>query len=167
MRTVIALLCLAGSILILGLQERPPRRPTELPASPDPLVIRTAFQSRAKWEKIQGLVRSPVSAGSVELHARVRFINDVRFRDLDAPAILALARRTDPHAFVILADDETLAHPELPLLVMDLKEQRGRTFRALPGTIQTVENNLSIGSVDFEYFVRAADSDGIYRGSRP
>jgi hypothetical protein len=165
MRTVIALLCLAGSILILGLQDRPPVRPTELPRSAHPLVIRTGFQSRAKWEKIQQEILRPVQAEGVELRARVDFVNEARFRDLGQHQILALVRWGYPHSFVILADEETLAHAELPLLVMDLKENRGRTFRVVPRQVQTVENNLSIASVDFEYFVRAMDADGIYRGN--
>lgn len=167
MRTVIALLCLAGSILILGLQERRPTRPTDLPRSFHPLVIRTGFQSRSKWENIQRTVQSPVRVQNLELRARVEFVNDARFRDLGSPDILALVRRGYPHPFVILADNETISHPEMPLLVMDLKDQRGRTFRALPIQIQTVENNLSIANVDFEHFMQSVDPDGIYRGSRP
>ena len=164
MRTVIALLSLAGSILILGFQRATPERPTALPRTPHPLVIRTNFESRSKWEKVRKIIESPVGGGNVELRAQVDFIDEVRFRDLSVEDLLALVRRSYPHSILMVVDGDSLRDPELAVLVVDVKEQRGRTFRALPGQIQTVENNLSIANVDFEHFVRSADADGVYRG---
>jgi len=164
MRTVIALLSLAGSILILGFQSATPTRPTALPRAPHPLVIRTNFESRSKWVKVRKIIESPVGVANVELRAQVDFIDEVRFRDLSVGDLLALVRSSYPHSILMVVDGDSLRHPELAVLVVDLKEQRGRTFRALPGQIQTVENNLSIANVDFEHFVRSADADGVYRG---
>jgi hypothetical protein len=39
-----------------------------------------------------------------------------------------------------------------------------RSFRALPSTIQSIENNLTIANMDFEDFRNAVHQDGIFRG---
>ena len=130
-------------------------------------MIRTSFESRSQWEKVRKIIESPVRAENLELRAQVVFVNDLRFRDLSLQDLLALARRTYPHSILMVVDGDSLGNPELPVLVVDLKEKRGRTFRALPGQIQTVENNLSIANVDFDHFVRSADADGVYRGFQP
>lgn len=51
-----------------------------------------------------------------------------------------------------------------PLLVIDLYEEPGRFFRAVPSTIQAIQNNLSIANMDFEDFSKHVDSSGILRG---
>jgi hypothetical protein len=37
-------------------------------------------------------------------------------------------------------------------------------FRALPSQIQSIQNNLSIGNMDFEEFANNIDPDGVFRG---
>ena len=39
-----------------------------------------------------------------------------------------------------------------------------RLFRALPSTIQSIENNLTIANMDFEDFRNAVHQDGVFRG---
>jgi hypothetical protein len=62
-------------------------------------------------------------------------------------------------------DSFAIQQPGHPLLVLDLYEESiGNSFRALPGQVQGIENNLSIANMDFEEFSRAVDADGIFRG---
>ena len=56
--------------------------------------------------------------------------------------------------------------PGVPILVVDLRRERGRGFRAIPSTIQSIENNLSIANMDFFEFANAVDEDGVFRGFR-
>jgi hypothetical protein len=57
-----------------------------------------------------------------------------------------------------------MQHEDFPILVIDLNDQRGRIFRAIPSTIQGIENNLSIANMSFFEFAGTVDSDGIFRG---
>jgi hypothetical protein len=49
-------------------------------------------------------------------------------------------------------------------LVVDLFEEPGRTFRAVPSAIQSIENNLSIANMDFWEFADNVDAAGVFRG---
>ena len=57
----------------------------------------------------------------------------------------------------------TISRLDSPILVIDLYTEVGREFRALPRTIQAIENNLSIANMDFREFADSTDSDGIFR----
>jgi hypothetical protein len=65
---------------------------------------------------------------------------------------------------MFVVDAMAIEHPEQAFLVIDLHEEPGRTFRAIPPIAWAVENNLSIGNMDFWEFVEATDKDGIFRG---
>ena len=58
----------------------------------------------------------------------------------------------------------TLTHPDRPIVVIDLFGEPGRTFRVIPSEIWSIENNLSIGNMDFDEFADSVDPDGIFRG---
>ena len=66
-------------------------------------------------------------------------------------------------SYVIVADAVTMGAPEPSLLVVDLFEEPGRTFRAVPSAIQSIENNLSIANMDFWEFADNVDADGVFR----
>jgi hypothetical protein len=68
------------------------------------------------------------------------------------------------HSFIVLVDQLAISHPDHPLLIVDLYEESGQEFRAIPSQIQGVENNLSIANLDFEEFAQAVDKDGVLRG---
>jgi len=50
------------------------------------------------------------------------------------------------------------------VLVVDLFEERGRSFRALLSQVQSVENNLSLANMDFSEFAESVERDGVFRG---
>jgi hypothetical protein len=66
--------------------------------------------------------------------------------------------------FLFVVDRASITDPDFPVLVIDLHESRGRSFRAIPTQIQSIENNLSIANMDFEEFAEAVGRDGIFRG---
>ncbi|WBC08931.1 hypothetical protein [Micromonospora sp. WMMA1947] len=56
-----------------------------------------------------------------------------------------------------------LTLPDTPC-ALDLVHEPGRWFRVLPAEMWSVEDNLSIGNMDFFEFADAADPDGVFRG---
>jgi hypothetical protein len=66
--------------------------------------------------------------------------------------------------FVFLVDAEAVRDPEHAVLVVDLLEEPGRTFRVIPSEAWGVENNLRIANVDFADFADATDDRGVFRG---
>ena len=68
------------------------------------------------------------------------------------------------HTFLFVVDRESTTKADHPIMVLDLAEEKGRTFRSAPAQIQAIENNLSIANMDFADFAGAADPDGVFRG---
>ena len=130
-----------------------------LPKSDQALVVRTDFSDDAVWRAIVAKLGEPVDG----FFAYVDFVDDAAYRGLTVEQIVELGRPT-PKSFVIVVDESAVTHVEHPLLVVDLLEEPGRTFRAIPSQIQGIENNLSIANMDFREFADSADRDGIFRG---
>jgi len=51
-------------------------------------------------------------------------------------------------SFVFIADRFAITNREHPVLVVDLVEEPGRTFRVVPSEAWGVENNLSLANMD-------------------
>lgn len=134
----------------------------KLPQTENPLVIRTDFSNDAIWKTICAEVQKPV--GIFRFRANVEFLDDAEHAGLTKEELLKLDSRSYRNTFIMIVDQMTIAHPEHPLLVVDLYEGSGNEFRAVPSQIQGIENNLSIGNMDFEDFAEAVDEDGIFRG---
>ena len=129
------------------------------------LVIRTEFENQQAWETICELIRAPVPApGAYTFYASVEFLEDDEFRDLSKEDLLPRVPAGYLHSFVFVVDREAVSNSEFPILVVDLLHERGRVFRAIPSTIQSIENNLSIANMDFFEFANAVDTDGVFRG---
>jgi len=133
----------------------------KLPISDDPLLVRTEFSDDSAWKKLIDAVQEPSEEGFL---AQFELVNDIAFEGLTVDQLLTLATKDNGHCFICIADCDTFTTPELPVLVMDLYEEPGRTFRVIPKEIWSVENNLSIANMDFCEFADNCDSDGIYRG---
>ena len=137
-----------------------------LPRSDQAQVLRTDFSDESAWQAIRSAIGAPVReiGSSVEFFAYVTFVDDPDYRDLDIAQIRALFGPESNQSFVIVADRTAITHPEHALLVLDLFDESGQTFRAIPSTIQSIENNLSIANMDFEEFADAVDENGVFRG---
>jgi len=133
-----------------------------LPKSELALVIRTDFSDPAAWERLCTEIQAPV--GRFKFRAYVDFVDDPTYDKLPGDRLLALVPEGFNHNFFMVADQTTFAHPERPLLVVDLYDQPGRSFRAPPDQIQGIENNLSISNMDFFEFADNVDADGLFRG---
>lgn len=133
-----------------------------IPQTENALVLRTDYSDDAAWEKVCAAIRRPV--GVYRFLAYVEFLDDVQYEGIGVTRLLALIPEEYAHSFILIVDGITISYPEHPLLVVDLYDQPGRSFRAIPGQIQGIENNLSIANMDFRDFADAVDGDGVFRG---
>ncbi|MGW7409372.1 DUF6924 domain-containing protein [Streptomyces sp. NPDC054833] len=132
----------------------------QLPDSTDALVVRTDFSSPPSWERLQAVLATPTEDGFL---AYVDFVDDARFTGLTCEQALTLVPSDYQHPLLVLADTTTLSSPELPLLVVDLREVRGRAIRVIATALWGIENNLSISNMYFEEFAAIVDKDGVLR----
>ena len=127
-----------------------------------PIVLRTDFSDQSGWEKICAEIRKPV--GIFRFRANVEFLDQAEYAGITKDNLLALLSPHYNHSFIIVADQTAMSRAEHPLLVIDLFNQRGREFRAVPSQVQGIENNLSIANMDFAEFAESVDEDGVFRG---
>ncbi len=99
-----------------------------------------------------------------EFRAYVKFLNDPQYDGLSPEQILPLIPEPSNRTFIFIVDDVTISQSEHPVLVMDLYDEPGRTFRVIPSEMWGVENNLSISNMDFEEFAESVDEHGVFRG---
>jgi hypothetical protein len=131
-----------------------------LPTTRESLVLRTDFSDDASWRSICAAIQAPVG----DFRARVECVSDRAFDGIGPSNVQALLPEGWSHSFLFLADHIALSSEEQPVLVVDLYEQPGRSFRVIPREAWRVENNLSISNMDFSEFADAVDTDGIFRG---
>jgi len=125
------------------------------------VVLRTDFSDEACWRS----VRAEVLAETVDgFRAYVDVIEDPAFDGLGTDEVLAAVGDDYRWGYLVVGDRVTMTEAEHPFLVLDLLHARGRSFRALPREIQSIENNLSIANMDFSEFADSAGPDGVFRG---
>jgi hypothetical protein len=126
------------------------------------VVVRTDFSSPQCWLKV---CQEMLAESDEGFRAYVEIIDDEAFDGYDVDQVLASIGDDYEYNFVIIADRQTLTGAEHALLVVDLSDEPGRSFRALPHEVQSVENNLSIANMSFFEFADTADQNGgIFRG---
>ncbi len=146
--------------------------PLSLPATPNSPVLRTDFSNDSKWNEIcAAFVKPSVPDGFI---AYVSHIEVRAFDGLSLPQLLAFIPNDYEHQFVIVVDENAIKEKENAVLVVNLERNEedgeeseskfGDAFRAMPREIQCVENNLSVGNMDFFDFKSALGADGVFRG---
>ena len=133
----------------------------KLSKSDNSLLLRTDFSDDAAWTALCAAAQVPSEEG---FQARLDCISDPDYDGLTVEQLVALAPKGGDHTFAFLADHIALTSPEQPVLVVDLYDEPGRTFRVIPREMWGVENNLSIANMDYCEFADSADADGVFRG---
>jgi hypothetical protein len=127
------------------------------------VVVRTDFSSDQIWSAVREQMLAQSDEG---FRAYVEVVEDDTFGGSEPDQVLAALGADYGFSFVIIADHTTMIDAEHPLLVVDLLHERGRSFRAIPGAVQGIENNLSIANMDFHEFADSVDQDGVFRDFR-
>jgi hypothetical protein len=149
----------------------------------NPWVVRASISSDQSWELIKKLVAAPQRdpLSGMEFTANVRFVKDPLFANLPIHDIVRSLPADYPGYLVFVVDAQSDQGNEHSLLVVGFAPQGDepkdfdrkpnqtpleeiRSFRALPSTIQSIENNLTIANMDFDDFRNAVDQDGVFRG---
>lgn len=131
-----------------------------LPQTNSSLLLRTDYSDDAAWAALCEAVQQPNEDGFM---AYVECLSDTTYDRLTVEQLVALCPKGD-RSFAFLADEKTFADPERPILVVDLYDQPGRTFRVIPREMWGVENNLSLANMDYFEFAESVDPDGVFRG---
>jgi tetratricopeptide (TPR) repeat protein len=132
----------------------------KIPLTENALVLRTDFSDESAWESICAAIQNPEN----EFTANVDFVSDPQNKDITTANLGAHVSPDYPFSFAFIVDDIAIAQPDHPILVINLPDASNRTFRVIPSQLWSVENNLSIGNMDFEEFADAADEKGVFRG---
>ncbi|HEX4204094.1 MAG TPA: hypothetical protein VHZ51_07820, partial [Ktedonobacteraceae bacterium] len=121
-------------------------------------VLRTDFSDDRVWQVVCAAIEEPVG----DFRAYVTFVSDRAFERITVEKVVARVKKDV--GFLFIVDDMTISHKEHPILVVDLRNEPGRTFRVIPSEMWSVENNLSIANLSFWEFANSADDDGVFRG---
>ena len=133
----------------------------QLPCVLEALVVRTDFSTDGAWDAVREALFSPSTEGFLP---NVTLVDDRQYEGLTPDRALNLIPAEYQHPLVVLADSVTVASAERPLLVVDLRAERGRCVRVVAAELWIIENNLSGANMDFDEFASAVGDDGVFRG---
>jgi hypothetical protein len=122
-------------------------------------VIRTFFPGAACWHSLCKTIET-----EFELQDEVHFISDPRLEGKSAEELLDRMPLRSCHSSVFIVDESTFKGCESTVLVMDLWEEPGRTFRVVPSEMPSVHANLWLANMDFVDYADSVDADGVFRG---
>jgi hypothetical protein len=141
-----------------------------IPKTQHVLVLRTDFSDDSAWKSVCAAIQEPVQ----EVRANVDCLSDPEYDGLTVEQLtaslaplLSVERKPFEYQeyFMFIVDRIAITHPDHPILVVDLCDEVGRTFRVIPSEVCAVWGNLWLANLDFADFADHADTDGIYRGS--
>lgn len=132
-------------------------RKVTLPATSATPLLRTDFSNDQAWQTLLDAVRLRSPDG---FQANIDIFDDPKYSEVTAAQL-----HLDPcrHAIVFIADVLSIVAPEFRILCIDARD-RNDSFRVTASEAWSVENNLSLGNMDFHEFKIAAGKDGVFRG---
>jgi hypothetical protein len=122
-------------------------------------LLRTDFTDDAAWRT---LLEDIGEAG----RAWLTVMADPAHEGLPAAELLALVPDGSAYPVLVVADAETFAGHERTLLLIDVREEPGRTFRAaVPDAFASALGNLAIDNQTFDDYLASGSlgDDGVYR----
>lgn len=132
----------------------------KIPETENPLVLRVDFSDEAAWRLLCKTLQDPDD----EFSPRLDFITDQAFDGLTAAELPSLLSKYSSHTFAFIVDHTALTQLGHPILVIDLHNKPGRTFRVVASAMGSVANNLFVANMDFGEFVKLVDDEGVFRG---
>ena len=121
-----------------------------LPLANQTLFVRTCFADPIAWESVcQEINRPPAEQVEAykafaalnaaigqpfedeEPRANVAVVDSSAFAGLTAEQLIERLPANHHQVLLLVADDETMSHPEHPILVVDLFDSEGESFRAI------------------------------------
>ncbi|WP_045743626.1 DUF6924 domain-containing protein [Actinoplanes rectilineatus] len=154
-----------------------------LPDVDSPLLVRTNFAYPEEWAALVKAAAAPSARDGFT--ASFEVVDDPAYDGVTPARLLTLVPADPKQSFVLVADELALAHPEFPILVVNLDDDEdddddededgddeeqgpgsryGTTFRVVAAELWSVENNLSLANMDWDDFADNVEGDGIFRG---
>jgi hypothetical protein len=127
---------------------------------PDVYFLRTDFSNAVRWEEIGHTIGEALG----ELQMKAQFIEDRSLDGASPDDLLPILEGNPFYSFALIIDRASMESPESPVLVLDLFEEPGRTFRVVPSNVPNVHANLWLANMDFQDFADSVDPDGVFRG---
>ncbi|MGO4458098.1 hypothetical protein AB4039_12445 [Streptomyces sp. M-16] len=127
------------------------------------LLVRTDFAHPRAWQELCETVQAPSTDGFL---ADTATIDDTAYRGLPPEQILQRLPTRPQDRLLAVADTTTCATAGRPVLVIDLLRPLRplRSLRVLATELWSIDNNLTLGNMDYHEFLNAADENGIFRG---
>lgn len=119
-------------------------------------LLRTDFTDDAAWQALLEEIEQ----------SWLTVMADRAHEGLSVPELLALVPDGSRYPALVVADRETFAAEERTLLLIDVQEEPGRTFRvAVPDAFASVLGNLAIQNQGFDDYLDSGSlgDDGVYR----
>jgi hypothetical protein len=138
-----------------------PKKKT-IPATENVFALRTDFSDEAAWESF----RVKLTSADDELAPVLDVVSDPEFSGLTPRQLPKKMPASAEHSFAVVVDQTALTHSDHPIVIVDLQEKPGRSFRAALSALAEVHDNLSTANMDFAEFAGAVDADKIFRGFR-
>lgn len=129
-------------------------------ASDQTMVLRTDYSNDNSWSAVKVASAAPVG----DFQANLVFVEDPSFEGIGPAELVRVFDGKAARSFMFLADQATMTGPEYELICLDLSDQPGKTFRLIASQTWSVENNLSLGNMDFEDFANSFDGSDVFRG---
>lgn len=102
-----------------------------LPQTEHSVVLRTDYSDSVAWREICAEIAEP----NGEFRAYVTCVEEPDLVNATTDQLIARLKGNVRQSFLFVVDAETIANPEHPLLVVDLRREPGRTFRVSPRAV--------------------------------
>lgn len=153
-----------------------------LPRTQETILLRTDFSNDAAWDAICSAARvpGPDVHAALELYAEFselagqplgpfetfHVVADREYAGITVEQLIEGLGTDSGKACVFVVDAVAISHPDHPILVVDLCDEPGRTFRTVPSQASGIESNLSLANMGWEEFADCVDDRGVFRGFR-
>lgn len=116
-------------------------------------LLRTDFTDDRAWQALLGEIEGDW----------VTVLADPGHRDLSVPELVGLVPDGSRYPVLVVADAVMFASAERSLLLIDVDEEPGRTFRTVLDAFQSAIANLAIDNQSFDDYLNSVDASGVYR----
>ncbi|SFB49710.1 hypothetical protein SAMN05216266_11488 [Amycolatopsis marina] len=119
-------------------------------------LLRTDFTDDTAWQALLDEIDD----------SWVAVMADPAHQGLSVPELVALVPDGSQYPVLVVADDRTFSAAERSLLLIDVRGEPGRTFRAVvPDAFQSVIGNLAIDNMSFDEYLDSdsVDDSSVYR----
>jgi hypothetical protein len=124
------------------------------------LVVRTDFTDDRGWSAVVAEIRATTDAANTA----VQYIDNRIYDGLTLTQLIEIELENAELTYVFLVDSTTIADPEHLVLVVDLADHAGWTFRVTPSQLSNIADSLSTATRSFFEFADSVDEDGVFRG---